>query len=237
MDFIDRAMSYDNKSKLTIFAASFALYYMFTTSGFAVHNFFVVAFITIMLVFRKNQFVVKQKKHSTIEVFIAEMEKKVQTHQTPEMMLESSYKVHKPLKDLYHVKKNKEVKETIYKLNFLKIYDNEQYIDVVVLLEYFFKIHFNVMIVKYDYHTNMDVLTDVKNEIINSLYTSYYNIPKISKTVDVDVDKELRQCIIKLQSIMTKYMRIAKHKFEKNRIDEKTRPIDPLKNSSYHLVY
>jgi len=237
MDVIERALSLDNRSRVFLFVTSFALYYMLTTTGFAPQNFFIVAFFVVVFMFKQQQLQVTQRELATIDVFMLDMEKIVQNHHTPEMIVESSYKVHKPLKDIYHVKKNTEVKETIYRLNFLKIYDNEQYIDVVVLLEYFFKIHFNVMIGKYDYKSNMDVLTDIKNEIINSLYTSFYNIPKVSKTVDADVEKELKFSIIKLQAIMTKYLRIAKHKFEKNSISDKTRPIDPLKNSSYHLVY
>lgn len=237
MDFIDRAMSIDNGNKMLLTITSFVLYYIFTTSGFAIQNFFIVAFLAIMFVFRKQKVDVQLNQQLTLDKYISDMEHIVQTHQTPEMIVESSYKVHKPLNDLYHVKKNIEVKETIHRLKFLKIYDNEQYIDIVVLLEYFFKIHFNVMIGKYDYKTNMDVMIDIKNEILNSLYSSFYNIPKISKTVDVDVEKELMFSIMKLQAVMTKYIRIAKRKFEKNNIAEKTRPIDPLKNASYHLVY
>lgn len=237
MDFIDRVMSLDNTSKILIFTSSFALYYMFTTSGFAIDNFFVVALIAIIALFRHQQVEIQQQQSATIDNFISEMEKLVQNHPTPEMIVESSYKVHKPLKDLHNVKKNQEVKEAIFRLKFLKIYDNEQYIDIVVLLEYFFRIHFNVMIRKHDYSTNKPILMDIKNEIINGLYACFYNIPNVSKTVDVDVEKELKFNIMKLQAVMTRYLRIAKHKFEGNSVTEKARPYDPLKNSSYHLVY
>lgn len=231
---IEKFLERDNKTKLLVVSTVFLIYLVIIQNGLSIQSF--VMLLLVFILFAYNTKNAKDQKQSSInmERYIAELEAEVVTHRTPEMVLEHVYIIHKPLKDLYHIRKNNVVREVVYTLKFLQIYDKQQYLDIVVMIEYFLKIHFNVMIAKYDHQTYYTILEDVRDEIINSLYSCYYNIPRYSKTYDSpNLERDLKNAIFKFQSISFKLLKIVRNKYN---ITTKQKTIDNMKNNMYHMM-
>jgi hypothetical protein len=182
----------------------------------------------------------EQKNHmQDLDTYINYLEQLVLTHNTPEMIVELVYKIHKPLKTLRFIRQNKEVRETLYMLRFLLIYDKEDFIDLIICLEYFFKIHYNILIEKYDITTYFAMLKDIRSELINALHSTYFNIPNISKTFDVpNLENELDIGIKRIQAVTYRYMKILYHKYAKQlKHEQYAGPsfFDVQKTSHYHI--
>jgi hypothetical protein len=176
-----------------------------------------------------------------IDTFINNMQDLVTHHDTQEMIVNTVYKVHKPLKDLRYVKSSKEMQETLYNMRFLLIYDKEDFIDLVVLIEYFLKIHFNVMIGKYDVYTYYAILKDIRKEILNAMHSSFFDIPQYSTTFDSpDLIKELQLATKKVQAITYKYLKVLSHKYRKQLFHDTYKDasgIDPQRDTRYDIFY
>jgi hypothetical protein len=176
-----------------------------------------------------------------IDVFIDKMEKLVQTHDTQEMIVKTVYKIHKPLKDLRHIRSSREVQECLYNLRFMMIYDKEDFIDIIVMLEYFLKIHFNVMIGKYDIQTYFVILKDIRKEVINALYSSFFNVPEYSTTFySKNLQGDMRHETTKLQAITFKYLKVASHKYRSDLSHDTykgTVGIDASREINYDMLY
>lgn len=234
MDTIELFLSYDNKTKLVIIASIFLFYSLVSSYGLSIHTFILLLLCFTLLSYKNVSTKQKKQLKQGIELYIEELEKDVQNHRTPEMVLEHVYVIHKPLKDLYHIKKNNVFKDVMYKLRFLQIYEKQQYFDIVVMAEYFLKIHFNMMIGKYDYQTYFVIMQDIRQEMINSLYSCYFNIPKYSKTFDSqNLERDLKWCIHQLQSITFKLTKIIRNKYQ---LSDDINTYDLYKNSRYHIM-
>ena len=123
------------------------------------------------------------------------------------------YHFHKTPRKLIFIKKNADVMEIIFDLRFLEIYDKWNYYKMVAYVEYFLKVHYNLMIDKYEYKLYFDVLRDIRQNILNIMKSFHFNIPKISKVLTIsDIDKFVSRRILLIQSITGKYMKILYHK-------------------------
>lgn len=229
-----------NQQIITYFASIFVVLYLYSFIKYDnVSNFFIISFIIIGLLINNHTKTDKIKKQNELQSYINNLELTVISHYTPEMILETVYKVHKPLKSLRFIKNNYEATQLVYYLRFLMIYDKEGYLDFVIYLEYFLKIHFNIMIGKYDVATNFVILKDIRHELLNALQTTTYNIPNVSRVFDgKNLDERLRTAIIKLQAITYRYVKIVYKKYHDVLDHEEykgTREYDPLKNNKYHM--
>lgn len=234
MDAIDTFLEKDNTTKLAIVAGVFFIYFVIVQNGLSIQTFIILLFVFILYSYNNAKTKDQRQTSKNIDKYIADLETQVITHRTPEMILEHVYVIHKPLKDLYYISKNIVVKNVIYKLKFLQIYDKQQYLDIVVMIEYFLKIHFNMMIGKYDFQTHYSILEDIREEVLNALYSCYFNIPKYSKTYDSpNLEYELKHSIMRFQSITMKLLKIARNKY---RLPTKSVTYDSLKNNMYHIM-
>lgn len=234
MDAIESFLKRDNTSKLSIVVVIFLVYFVFINNGLSVHTFMILLFVFVLFSYHRNNTKVQRNLNNSLEVYIQELENKVVHHRTPEMMLEHVYTIHKPLKDLYHIKKNNVFKEVLFRLQFLQIYEQQQYFDIVVMMEYFLKIHFNTMIGKYDYQTNYNIMEDIREEIINAMYSCYFNIPRYSKTfVSPNLEDALKKSIRMFQSITYKLLKIVRNKYT---IMNEPKTHDVNKNERYHMM-
>lgn len=229
-----------NQQIIIYFVSVFIVLYLYSFIQYDnVSNFFILSIFLIGLLINNHNKSDNIRKQNELQEYINDIEKTVVSHSTPEMMLETVYKVHKPLKSLRFIKNNNEATQLVYYLRFLMIYDREGYLDFIIYLEYFLKLHFNIMIGKYDVETNFIILKDIRYELLNALQTTTYNIPNISKVFDgKNLDERVRTAIIKLQALTYRYVKIIYKKYH-DIIDHEdykgTREYDPLKNNRYHM--
>jgi hypothetical protein len=234
MDTVDWFLKKDNKTKLTIVALVFFIYLVFVQNGASIQTFVILLLVFILFSYKNTLTKQQQVSVKNVEQYILDLEKQVIQHRTPEMVLEHIYVIHKPLKDLYYIRKNVVIKNMIYKLKFLQIYEQQQYLDIVVMIEYFLKIHFNVMIEKYDHQTYYAILGDIRDEVLNSLYACYYNVPRYSKTYDSpNLEGELKQAIYIFQSITFKLLKVLRNKYQ---LPTQPQIYDTMKNNNYHIM-
>lgn len=229
-----------NQQIIIYFVSVFIILYLYSFIKYDnVSNFFILSIIVIGLLINNHTESDKVKKQNEVKHYIDDIEQTVISHSTPEMMLETVYKLHKPLKSLRFIKNNREATQLVYYLRFLMIYDRETYLDFIVYFEYFLKLHFNMMIGKYDVETNFVILKDVRYELLNILQASTYNIPTISRVFDgKDLDQRIRTAILKLQAFTYRYVKIIYKKYHDilNHEDYKgVQDYDKIKNNKYHM--
>jgi hypothetical protein len=229
-----------NNKIIVLFVCVFIVLYLYVfMQNDSASNFFIISMIIVGFLINNHSKTDKVAQKNELNQYITNIEKTVISHSTPQMVLETVYRIHKPLKSLRFIKNNKEATQIVYYLRFLKIYDNEGYLDIIVYLEHFLKLHFNIMIDKYDVQTNFIILKDIRREILNALQASCYNIPNISKVFDSkDLDERMKNAISKVQAltyryvkiIYKKYHHILRHENYKGTID-----YDTMKNNHYHM--
>lgn len=229
-----------NQQIIIYFVSVFIILYLYSFIKYDnVSNFFILSIIVIGLLINNHTESDNIKKQNEVKHYIDDIEQTVISHSTPEMMLETVYKLHKPLKSLRFIKNNREATQLVYYLRFLMIYDRETYLDFIVYFEYFLKLHFNMMIGKYDVETNFVILKDVRYELLNILQASTYNFPTISRVFDgKDLDQRIRTAILKLQAFTYRYVKIIYKKYHDilNHEDYKgVQDYDKIKNNKYHM--
>lgn len=229
-----------NNEIIILFVCVFIVLYLYVfMQNDNASNFFIISMIVIGFLISNHSKTDDVKQQNELNQYIQDIEQTVVSHSTPQMILENVYKIHKPLKSLRFIKNDKEATQLIYYLRFLIIYDKEGYLDIIVFLEYFLKIHFNIMIEKYDVETNFIILKDIRREILNALQASCYNIPNVSKVFDSkNLDERMKKVIIKVQALTYRYVKIIYKKYHKILLHETykgTVDYDTMKNNHYHM--
>lgn len=244
-NFFEQGISYlakfSNKEKILLFVSLFGLVYMsnFSTETRDISPFFIIVFVVIIYIIVNLSSADKKQAKDDILKYINDIENTVVNHSTPEMVIETVFKLHKPIKNLRFVKSNEEASNIVQYLRFLQIYDNEMYLDFIIYLEFFLKIHFNVMIEKYDIKTNYVILQDLRHELLNTLQSYHFNIPTYSTTFDdSNLDERLCIAIAKLQAMTYRYMKILHKKYKKQLLHISYKGelgLDRMKNNNYHI--
>lgn len=210
-----------NNTIIIVFLVAFMTYYMFITNTenavTALQFFFYVALsVTLYMLFKRKQDK-EVEKTTNLSAYIDKLEDMVRKSASFEMLIATVYKVHKPLTSLNFIRNNDEAKQLLYDLRFLLIYDNENLLDFTVYLEYFLKTHFNMMIGKYDVHTFIDILRDIRAEMLNLLHTCHFNIPNLSTVYDsTDLDENLKMGIKRTLALTYKMIKIVFRKYSKD---------------------
>ena len=240
MDIVNKFIELDNKQKVMVFLSIFSVYYLFAlNNGSLTGTFFILMFAFIIYSLNTQSQAESKHKIQNITQYISSMEELVRQHDTPEMVVELVYKIHKPLKTLRFIKSNNDICQILYDLRFMLNYDKENFIDLTVYIEYFLKIHFNVMIGKYEPTTNVNILKDIRVECLNLLHSTHFNIPNISTTFDSkDLDRNLKSAILKFQALSFRYMKVVYKKYKKELIEDDYKGsfgVDKGKNSNFHI--
>lgn len=229
-----------NKQKVLTFLVCFVIMYIYSQgTSKNISTFFILAFaITYYLIYMKSSNDITSEADK-VAMHIGEMEKRVATHNTQAMVLEHVYKIHKPLQSLSFIKDNDEASEIVYELRFMNAYDEQSYIDMIVWIEYFLKIHYNIMIGKYDTVSYVSILKDIRYELLNTLQTTHFNIPNLSTMFDAkNLDDNLKQAILRIQAMTYRYLNIIFNKYRKSlhHVDIKGfLANDPGKNDKFHI--
>lgn len=125
------------------------------------------------------------------------------------------FHVHKAPKQIKYIHMHRDLKDKLEDLEFILKYEPDLVLDIIIYLEFFLKIHYNIMINKYNIELYLPVLYDIKDTIFNLLSFSTFNLPSVSSIVDIpNIDEYI---FIKRQDIhvlLNKYINILKHKKE-----------------------
>jgi hypothetical protein len=150
-----------------------------------------------------------------------------------------TFSIHKSPKNLKYLMKKDEFINILYDLKFLKLYDKELYYKLISYINYFLKIHYLVMLTKYDFHLNFPVLQDLRNEILNIMKSIHYNTPDVSTILDIpNLDTYINLRTKRMQALTYKYLKIVYHKFVKSRTYMNYKPpfsFDSAKEKNYEL--
>jgi len=203
------------KNIFGVFLIGFMLYYNIFINRDINGIFFIFVILIVLYILYLNKKTIDEKKNNNLNKHIDDFEKTLNhDYEIPENKI---YYIHKTPRSIKYIKKNEDIKQIIYDIRFLKIYDGALYEKIVSYLEYFLKVHYKVMLGKYDFELHFQVLKDIRSEILNSMKTIYFNIPNISTILDIkNIDNYIEQRIIKIQSITMKYLKIVYHKFKNN---------------------
>lgn len=123
------------------------------------------------------------------------------------------FHVYKGPSTLKYLKRVDGIREICEELNFLTFYEVDMLLDVLIYLDFFFKIHYKTMLGKYDSCTYIPILIDIQKLIINNLAMFVFNIPITSKIVDKNLDKFMNTKIQQIQSITSRYINIITKKY------------------------
>lgn len=178
-------------------------------------RFFAIIVLVCLGYILVQRFQSKHKKHKTKDKLLGDIEKELGDDR--EINNSGSFFVHKNPRNIKFLRQHKELTDVLYDIKFVQIYDRALYNKVISLLEYFLRIHYKVMIGKYDFALYFPVLKDIRSELLNTLKAITFNIPNMSSIVaipdlDAFVDKKVRH----IQAITYKLIKIVCHKYKKH---------------------
>lgn len=206
-------MQIDNK---TIFLIAFAFLMVFI---YIIQDFNQRLFAIIILILFGYLYYLKSLKSSTIKNisrndFIDKMEKELSVGlEIPE---NSIFFIHKTPKNLKYIKKTDELLQVLYDIKFLSIYNSELFYKLISYIEYFLKIHYKMMLGKYEFKIYYQILRDIRIEILNIMKSSYLSLPNISTILSMpDINDYMEKRIRKVQAVTYSYLKIICHKYNK----------------------
>lgn len=197
-----------------VFFVFVILFYLYVISNNPNILFFSVILLGIALYYYKKTVTSINEKVSTVDQYMLNVAKELQTN--PEVQSQNVFKIHH-LQKIKYVLKDSYIKNILFDLKFLRIYDDAEYTKLVLYIEYFLKIHYLTMLGKYDVDTNINIMIDIRNELLNILKSFHLNIPAKSSVVDIDnLDEYLDQKTEQIQTATYKYLRIVVNKYKSN---------------------
>ena len=212
---LSNVYSFESPSTLFIgFAVLFFFYYnIFIDFNRQSLFFFMAVFVILFVLFLQN----KNKADNIskdVSTFVAEVEAKL-PHDA-ELPQERVFNLHKIPRNVKMIKSVPECKTFLFNLKFLRLYDEPLYQKIVSYLEYFLKVHYKIMLGKYDFKLYYPILKDVRIELLNTMKTIYFNIPRQSTVMDIpDLDVQTDEQIKVIQTFTHRYMKILDHKFDR----------------------
>lgn len=208
MDILD-----DIKNNVFIvFVILFYFYYIFFIVKKSDQIFFALIISYVVFYFYNENRKKIQDQNANIKTYLDKIEKiLLESREIPQQV----YFIHKTPRKLIYIRKNKTICEVIYDLKWVEIYDKYSLYLTVAYLEYFLKIHYNMMWGRYEYRIYFDILQDIRNIILNTLKSINFNVPKISRVLSInDLNTYIEKRIIIIQSITGKYLKIIYHKYQ-----------------------
>jgi hypothetical protein len=127
----------------------------------------------------------------------------------------SIFFIHKTPTNLKYIKKTEELLQVLYEIKFLSIYNRELFYKLISYIEYFLKIHYKMMLGKYEFKIYYQILRDIRIEILNIMKGSYYSLPNISTILTIpDINAYMEKRIRTVQAVTYRYLKIICHKYK-----------------------
>ena len=217
------------------FIGAFILYYFIIVNKDPKGVFFVmVCFIVVYATYAREK-TRNEAKNAGVVKFMIEKEGNMNGREIPENM---NMYVHKLPGNLTYVRKTKDLRDILFDLRFLEKYDLALYEKLLALVEHFLRLHYKVMVGKYDFEQYYPMLKDIRNEILNTMKTVVFNTPSLQSThIDVpDLESFIDEKVALMQATTYKYMRSVFHKYNKKHMSYNA-PFesDGMKDTHYHV--
>lgn len=206
-------MYLDGPRLFILFMVVFYIFYMFFIDKDVFRNFFIATILGIFVYVTYTKSEKSRLVNANQAEFFSNMEKEIQHS---EFVFKNIYPLHKPPKNLNYLRKDKRLSKLIYGLRNLRIYDDANYITVIILLEYFLRVHFYVMVGKYDANLYEQLLIDTFTEIVNTLLSMTMNVPDFSTVVIIpgnDIEEYITHNALKIQGILRSHMNVLRKKY------------------------
>jgi hypothetical protein len=177
-------------------------------------NFFIAVVIAAFIYMQTQKSEKTKKATQDSEALFVLIEADMKDHA---FIFPKIYSLHKPPKKLQYLRKDSKIANIIYDLRKLRVYDNVSYVSMVVLIEYFLKLHFNIILGKYNADIYDQMIVDVRTEILNTMHAMLFNLPKKSTVISVpgdDVEEFLYDKILEMSSVTDTYVKILRNKFK-----------------------
>ena len=141
------------------------------------------------------------------------LEKEIKIHKDDNFYLDNMniYPIHNKPKKFIFLRNDKFLENILYNLKFIENYDKGDYFKLMILIENFLKIYYNLIIDRYD-KDYIDILLDTRKEILNTMYNFKVDAPMFSKKgkrMDIIIHKN----IIKVQSYTYKKIKNINKKY------------------------
>lgn len=176
---------------------------------------FLIMFVIGTLLMRKGPQLVKSTIESmdTNHGLWKKVEEKVKGRH---VYNQNIYKVYKGGHKLSYIVKTPTLRHLLEDLSFLMTYHIDVYLDIVIYVEQFLRIHFNVLIGKYDISTHYDIIRDIRQQILYLMSTCVFNLPNTSTIYDIqpNVDEFMVSKTRDMNAILSKYVTVLKHKLK-----------------------
>lgn len=131
-----------------------------------------------------------------------------------DMVFPTIYGFHKAPKTLKYIYYNRPLKRVLEDLTFLRSYEKDAFLRLILLLEYFSKVQYNVVIGKYDPCYYMPVLKDTRQELLGLFNSFRLNMHPTSKIVNIpDLWAFLADKERDVRGLTMKSMNVVRRKF------------------------
>lgn len=226
--------TYIDQNLFIIFISFFILFYTIVVLQNYTGAFFILAIMLLICYFYIMKKEDKQIQNVSIDNYIINLEKMTMNIEIDNNMI---YKIHESPRSLRYISRNNLLKNLLYELRPMLIYDKGSLIFLTIYLEYFLKFHYYVMIKRYEHFEYTPILKDIRQEMLNITKSFIFNAPDISP---ISFDPNIKDTCIRthnqLKSFTNKYLQILKHKFNKHNMDTiYDPPWEYTKNE--HLMY
>lgn len=199
-------------SIIKIFFIALTIFYFIFIDGDKFRIFFVIVIITIYIYMNSDYYVEEKKIQNKSSDIWRNIDNMIKDYTFVDNNI---FSIHKAPKSIKFIKTNKDISNIIEQLEFLKIYQKDTYLKIIIYLEYFLKLHYNVMIDKYDPCLYYPIMKDIRKEILNLMNSLYFSLPIKSNILDIkNIDEYINKYIIEIQAITTNYMSILKNKYK-----------------------
>jgi len=129
-----------------------------------------------------------------------------------------NFYIQKNNKNVKYLIKNKEFMDILFNIRFIKKFDKTRYSNMIIYMDKLMKIYIYILADRYDINTYLPIFTDIKNSIIEIIYSLIFVVPNKFKHIygfdpQVEIDKSLSKFRTKIKdmlTVMTNYAKISK---------------------------
>lgn len=225
---------YIRNNLFLIFVSCFIIFYIIIINKNYILSFFIISCFLLIIYFYLQKKENENNKALDIDNYILTLEKNIIGLQIDNSDI---FSIHKPPKSLKFLLQNNQLKQIIYDLKQMLIFDKGSYLHLVIYIEYFLKFHYYIMINHYEHIHYLSIIKDIRKKILNITAEFIFNSPNITNNL---YNPYLKEIIEKnhhlLKGFTYKYISIIRHKFNKYHVDTFYEP--PWEyNKETHLLY